>query len=211
MKRAKIILFYLQCFLGFSRHITKFTIHTAIEAEFKTIYSTKGQLLSSRWMWFSGSSQLHQRLPFLLELLSSRSLCKPASGRKAHVTFFSQRFNSLCACRVVGYCSMKLNNNCNCTFPPKDFTHWRYSLNAFTQTFPQPLVHLSRASNNLKLISAYEHLGATWANETDLQACLEIFTDSFVGICFAQFRDLLVQLIQNNTNTVNLIYVCDHS
>lgn len=76
--------------------------------------------------------------------------CRPASRPKGHMTFFSQRFSSLCSCRVVGYCSMKLNNNCNCTFFPKDLKYWRYSLSAFIQTCPWPLVHLSRARNNLK-------------------------------------------------------------
>lgn len=78
------------------------------------------------------------------------SLCKPSSSLKVHMTFFSQRFSSLCSCKVVGYCSMKLNNNCNCTFFPEDFKYWRYSLNAFIQTCLWLLVHLSRASNNLK-------------------------------------------------------------
>lgn len=76
--------------------------------------------------------------------------CKPASRPIGHMTFFFQRFSSLCSCRVVGYCSMKLNNNCNCTFFPKDPKYQRYSLNAFIQTCLWPLVHLSRASDNLK-------------------------------------------------------------
>lgn len=82
--------------------------------------------------------------------LPSWTLCKPASRLKGHVTFFSQRFSSLCSCRVVGYCSMNLNNNRNCTFFPKDLKYRRYYLNVFIQTRLWPLVHLSRASNNLK-------------------------------------------------------------
>lgn len=78
------------------------------------------------------------------------SLCKLSASLKVHMTFFSQRFSSSCSCKVVGYCSMKLNNNCNCTFFPEDLKYWRYSLNAFIRTCLWPLVHLSRASYNLK-------------------------------------------------------------
>lgn len=101
-------------------------------------------------MWLEVCSQLHLRWAFSCSSPLKVSLCKLSSSLKVHMTFFSQRFSSSCSCKVVGYCSMKLNNNCNCTFFPEDLKYWRYSLNAFIQTCLWPLVHLSRASNNLK-------------------------------------------------------------
>lgn len=105
--------------------------------------------------WLAVCSQLHLRWPFKIFLFFSGtpvqvSVCKPASRLRVHTTFFSQRFGSVCSRRVVGYCSMKLNSSCNCPLFPKDLQYRRYSLNAFLQTCLWPLVHLSRASDNLQ-------------------------------------------------------------
>lgn len=118
-------------FLDFSSYIIKLSIYTAIGAEFKTMYSTKDELIHASGMWLSVCSQLHLRWPFFPGAPFKVSLCKASSWLKVHMTFFSQRFSSLCSCKVVGYCSMKLNNNCNCTFFPEDLKYWRYYFNAF--------------------------------------------------------------------------------
>lgn len=155
--------------MDFSGYIIKLTILIAKGEEFKSICTLqRGHWCQAGGIWWSVCSScvwdgLFSEAPIKV------SLCKPASRINVHMSFFSQRFSSFCSCRVVGYCSMKLNNNCNCTFFPKDLTFWRYSLNALILTCPWPLVHLSRARSHLKTANfSLEHLGITWANETDL-------------------------------------------
>lgn len=131
-------------------NIIKLTIHTAIGTELKSISSLQ-RASDARQVECDGQPAVSTVWDDLFSWAPIEvSLFKAASSLNVYMIFFSQRFSSLCSCRVVGYCSMKLNNNCNCTFFPKDFKYWKYSLNAFILTCPWPLVHLSRARNNLK-------------------------------------------------------------
>lgn len=146
---SKIIAFHLQCFLDFSSYIIKLSIWLW-EQNSKPSIVWRASWYQVGGTWLGVCSQLYLRWTFFWNSHPGMSLCKPASRLQVHMTLSSQRFGSWCSCRVVGYCSMKLNNNCNCTLFPKDLQYQRYSLNAFIQTCPWPRVHLSRASNNLQ-------------------------------------------------------------